>query len=68
MIFNPEDVKASTKKPQLYISKLWVNNEVVKPNSSYISKNIEVENQVHLGYNDKKFELEFQVINYNNNG
>ncbi len=68
MVFNPTDVKESGKSPKLYISKLWVNNEIIKSNSKYISRNIEVENQVNLSYDDKKFELEFQVINYNNNG
>ncbi|GAA3579408.1 hybrid sensor histidine kinase/response regulator transcription factor [Snuella lapsa] len=67
MIFNPQEVKDSNESSQLYISKLWVNNEIIKPNSKYISRNIEIENEVNLDYNDKKFELEFQVINYNNN-
>jgi signal transduction histidine kinase/DNA-binding response OmpR family regulator/ligand-binding sensor domain-containing protein len=68
MVFNPNDIKESDKIPLLYISKLWVNNEIVAPNSKYISKNIEVEEQVEIDYDDRKFELEFQVINYNNNG
>ncbi|WP_298485230.1 hybrid sensor histidine kinase/response regulator transcription factor [uncultured Maribacter sp.] len=68
MIFNPEDVKESNKSPKIYLSKLWVNNEIIKPNSKYISKNIEIENQINLEYSDKKFEIEFHVINYNNNG
>lgn len=68
MVFNPTDVRESSEKPKLYISKLWVNNEIIKSNSKYIVRNIEVEDQVNLGYDDKKFELEFQVINYNNNG
>ncbi|NMH89267.1 hybrid sensor histidine kinase/response regulator transcription factor [Flavivirga algicola] len=68
MVFDPKKVKESNKNPKLYISKLLVNNEVISSNSKYISKNIEVENVVNLNYNDKKFEFEFQVINYNNNG
>ncbi len=68
MIFDPEKVKASGKASPLYISKLWVNNELVKPNSKYITKNIEVEEKIELNYDDRKFEFEFQVINYNNNG
>ncbi|GAA4233507.1 two-component regulator propeller domain-containing protein [Postechiella marina] len=68
MIFNPNQVIESSKAPKLYISKLWVNNEVITSNSKYISKNIEVEELVNLAYEDKKFEFEFQVINYNNNG
>ncbi len=68
MVFNPEDVKESNKSPKLYLSKLWVNNEIIKPNSKYITKNIEVEEKINLEYSDKKFEIEFQVINYNNNG
>lgn len=67
MVFNPKTVKESTKSSQLYISKLWVNNEVVKPNSKYITRNIEIEDDINLNYDDKKFELEFQVINYNDN-
>ncbi len=67
MVFNPEQVKESEEPSKLYISKLWVNNEIVTSNSSYISKNIEVENKVDLNYDDKKFEFEFQVINFNNN-
>ncbi|MEC3906543.1 two-component regulator propeller domain-containing protein [Tamlana sp. 2201CG12-4] len=68
MIFNPKDVKESNSSPKLYISKLWVNNELITSNSKYISRNIEIENQVNLSYRDNKFEFEFQVINYNNNG
>lgn len=67
-IFNPKEIKESNESPKLYISRLWVNNEIVTPNSNYINRNIEIENQVDLSYNDKKFEFEFQVINYNNNG
>ncbi|WP_422351541.1 hybrid sensor histidine kinase/response regulator transcription factor [Flagellimonas sp.] len=68
MIFDPEKVKASSVESPLYISKLWVNNELVKPHSKYITKNIEVEERIELNYDDRKFEFEFQVINYNNNG
>lgn len=68
MIFNPDKVTESNDPPKLYISKLWVDNEIATSNSRYISKNIEVEDVVNLNYNDKKFEFEFQVINYNNNG
>ncbi|WP_299547961.1 hybrid sensor histidine kinase/response regulator transcription factor [Seonamhaeicola sp.] len=68
MIFDPKEVKENDESPKLYISRLWVNNEIVSPNSSYITKNIEIENSVNLSYSDKKFEFEFQVINYNNNG
>ncbi|TXE09624.1 response regulator [Seonamhaeicola algicola] len=68
MLFNPKAIEENHKPSHIYISKLWVNNTIVKPNSKYISKNIEVEQQVNLSYKDKKFEFEFQVINYNNNG
>ncbi|TYA78618.1 hybrid sensor histidine kinase/response regulator [Seonamhaeicola marinus] len=68
MRFNPKEIRESTKSSDIYISKLWVNNEVITPNTSYISKNIEVEKDVFLGHKDKKFEFEFQVINFNNNG
>ncbi len=67
MVFNPAEVTESQEPSKLYISKLSVNNNIVKSNSKYITRNIEVENQVNLGYDDKKFEFEFQAINYNNN-
>lgn len=67
MVFDPSKVKPSTKKPSVSISKLWVNNELIRPNSSYISKNIEVENTIKMDYTDQKFEFEFEAIHYNNN-
>lgn len=68
MLFQPNDVKPSDKQPTVFISELWVNNELVRPrNSDYISRNIEVEDAINLNYTDKKFELHFQVIHYNNN-
>ncbi len=68
MVFEPSAVVPSDKKPNVFISELWVNNELIKPqHSEYINKNIEVENTIHLNYTDKKFELKFQVIHYNNN-
>lgn len=68
MVFEPNDVKLSNKEPNVFISELWVNNELIRPgNSKYISKNIEVENTIHLDYTDKKFEFRFQVIHFSNN-
>ncbi|WP_276167315.1 hybrid sensor histidine kinase/response regulator transcription factor [Zobellia alginiliquefaciens] len=67
MTFDPKKVKPSTKTPSVYISKLWVNNELVTPNSSYIKKSIEVEDQLQLSYTDRKIDLDFQAIQYENN-
>jgi signal transduction histidine kinase/DNA-binding response OmpR family regulator/ligand-binding sensor domain-containing protein len=67
MVFDPGNVKPSTKKPNVFISKLWINNELIRPNSSYISKNIEVESAINMDYTDKKFEFEFEAVHYNNN-
>ncbi|CAZ94252.1 hybrid sensor histidine kinase/response regulator transcription factor [Zobellia galactanivorans] len=66
MTFNPETVVPSTKTPSVYISKLWVNNELVSPNSPYIKKSIEVEDHLQLSYKDQKIELSFQAIQYEN--
>ncbi|MBU2945908.1 hybrid sensor histidine kinase/response regulator transcription factor [Zobellia uliginosa] len=66
MTFNPKEVVPSTKTPSVYISKLWVNNELVSPNSSYIKKSIEVEDHLQLSYKDQKIELGFQAIQYEN--
>lgn len=67
MVFNPADVEPSNEKPGVFISKLWIDNELIRPGSKYISKNIEVEKKILMDYTDKKFELEFQVIHYKNN-
>ncbi|MGY6649433.1 two-component regulator propeller domain-containing protein [Wenyingzhuangia sp. IMCC45574] len=69
MRFNPKKVKSSTKEPQVYLSKLWVNNNLVKPNpnSKYITKNIEVAETLDLDYTDNKFEIAFQAIHFSNN-
>jgi signal transduction histidine kinase/DNA-binding response OmpR family regulator/ligand-binding sensor domain-containing protein len=67
MVFYPNEVIPSTKKPSVFISKLWINNEFIRPNSTYISKNIEVEKIIQMDYIDNKFEFEFEAIHYNNN-
>ena len=66
MTFDPEKVVPSTKTPSVYISKLWVNNELVSPKSDYIKKSIEVEDHLQLSYKDQKIELGFQAIQYEN--
>ncbi|MBT9188331.1 hybrid sensor histidine kinase/response regulator transcription factor [Zobellia russellii] len=66
MTFDPERVVPSTKTPSVYISKLWVNNELVTPDSDYIKKSIEVEDHLQLSYKDQKIELGFQAIQYEN--
>ncbi|CAM4363384.1 two-component regulator propeller domain-containing protein [Zobellia roscoffensis] len=66
MTFDPKKVVPSSKTPSVYISKLWVNNELVSPNSSYIEKSIEVEDHLQLSYKDQKIELGFQAIQYEN--
>ncbi|WP_139957335.1 hybrid sensor histidine kinase/response regulator transcription factor [Flavicella sediminum] len=65
--FDPKDIKPSKLVPPVYLSKLWVNNELIQPQSNYLSKSIEVEKEIQLDYSDKKFEFEFQVIHYTNN-
>ncbi|WP_010135435.1 hybrid sensor histidine kinase/response regulator transcription factor [Ochrovirga pacifica] len=69
MRFDPKKIKASNKKPHVYLSKLWVNNFLVKPNptNKYIQKNIEVAETLHLDYTDSKFEIAFQAIHFSNN-
>ncbi|MFY0598116.1 MAG: response regulator [Cyclobacteriaceae bacterium] len=67
MVFDPEDVKPSTTKPVAFISELLINNELIRPGSSYISKNIEVEETIQMDYTDKKFEFALRVIHYKNN-
>ena len=66
MAFDPRNVEPNKKTPTVYISKLWVNNEIVQPNSTYIQRSIEVEDQLNLKYTDRKIELEFQAIQYVN--
>ncbi|NIJ43913.1 signal transduction histidine kinase/DNA-binding response OmpR family regulator/ligand-binding sensor domain-containing protein [Wenyingzhuangia heitensis] len=67
MVFNPKRVKSSSVEPLVYLSKLWVNNQLVKSNSNYIKENIETVNLLNLDYTDDKFEIEFQVIHFSNN-
>ncbi|WP_339714299.1 two-component regulator propeller domain-containing protein [uncultured Kriegella sp.] len=66
MAFDPRSVEPNMKAPTVYISKLWVDNEIVQPNSTYIQRSIEVEDQLNLEYTDRKIELEFQAIQYVN--
>ena len=66
MVFDPKRVEPNKNVPAVYIAKLWVNNEIVQPNSSYIKRSIEVEDNLYLEYTDKKIELEFQAIQYVN--
>lgn len=65
--FNPQKVKASSKIPSVYLSKLWVNNTLVTSNSKYIKDNISATNVLKLDYTDSKFEIEFRAIHFNNN-
>jgi len=65
--FDPKEIKPNTIIPTVYLSKLWINNELIEPKSNYLSKSIEVEKEIKMDYSDKKFEFEFQVIHYSNN-
>lgn len=53
MVFDPKRVEPNKNVPAVYIAKLWVNNEIVQPNSSYIKRSIEVEDNLYLEYTDK---------------
>ena len=64
---DPKEIKPNKIVPTVYLSKLWINNELIEPKSNYLSKSIEVEKEIKMDYSDKKFEFEFQVIHYSNN-
>ncbi|MEM6964273.1 MAG: two-component regulator propeller domain-containing protein, partial [Bacteroidota bacterium] len=67
MVFDPKAVQPSSDVPNIYFSKLWINNELVRPGSKYIAQNIEVEEEILMDYQDSKFELSFAVIHFKNN-
>lgn len=67
MIFDPNQVTSNQKTPAVYVSKLWVNNTLVKTTTQYTSDKIETSHLLSLNHTDTKFEIEFRAIHYTNN-
>ncbi len=67
VIFQPEDVQPSKRKPNVYLSDLLINNVQVKPGSRHLNKNILMADEIRMDHTDYKMEIAFQAIHYYKN-